>query len=71
MMMRGNQDFQGTMFGYISLEESAPAAHPLRKQATRPFSIASQTRRGGSSLRNLQPSRLREALFNGLASATF
>jgi transposase len=29
--MRGSQDFQGTMFSYISLEERVPAAHPLRK----------------------------------------
>ena len=29
--MRGNQDFQGGMFSYISLEERVPAAHPLRK----------------------------------------
>ena len=29
--MRGNQDFQGAMFSYISLEERVPAAHPLRK----------------------------------------
>ena len=29
--MRGSQDFQGTMFSDISLEERVPAAHPLRK----------------------------------------
>ena len=29
--MRGNQDFQGAMFSYISLEERVPATHPLRK----------------------------------------
>ena len=29
--MRGNPDFQGAMFSYISLEERVPAAHPLRK----------------------------------------
>ena len=29
--MRGNQDFQGAMFSYISLEERVPQAHPLRK----------------------------------------
>ena len=29
--MRGNQDFQGAMFSYISLEDRVPAAHPLRK----------------------------------------
>lgn len=29
--MRGNQDFQGGMFSYISLEERVPATHPLRK----------------------------------------
>lgn|SRR5690606_23999831 len=31
--MRGNQDFQGAMFSYISLEERVPATHPLRKLA--------------------------------------
>jgi transposase len=29
--MRGNPDFQGARFSYISLEERVPAAHPLRK----------------------------------------
>jgi hypothetical protein len=29
--MRGNQNFQGAMFSYISLEERVPQAHPLRK----------------------------------------
>lgn len=29
--MRGNQDIQGAMFSYISLEERVPQAHPLRK----------------------------------------
>ncbi|TQN01250.1 IS4 family transposase [Acidovorax temperans] len=29
--MRGNQDFQGAMFSYISLEERVPQTHPLRK----------------------------------------
>ena len=28
--MRGNQDFQGAMFSYVSLEERVPQAHPLR-----------------------------------------
>ncbi|MGB9578067.1 MAG: IS5 family transposase [Halothiobacillaceae bacterium] len=29
--MRGNQNFQGAMFSYISLEDRVPQAHPLRK----------------------------------------
>lgn len=29
--MRGNQDFQGAMFSFISLEERVPQEHPLRK----------------------------------------
>ena len=29
--MKGNQDFQGAMFSYISLEERVPQSHPLRK----------------------------------------
>ncbi|MEO1767619.1 transposase [Thiobacter aerophilum] len=29
--MRGNQNFQGAMFSYISLEQQVPQAHPLRK----------------------------------------
>ncbi|QIK37095.1 IS5 family transposase [Caldichromatium japonicum] len=29
--MRGNPNFQGAMFSYISLEERVPQAHPLRK----------------------------------------
>ena len=29
--MRGNPDFQGAMFSYISLEERVPQTHPLRK----------------------------------------
>jgi len=29
--MRSSQDFQGTMFSDISLEERVPAAHPLRE----------------------------------------
>jgi transposase len=32
--MRGNQDFQGAMFSYISLEERVAATHPLRKLRT-------------------------------------
>lgn len=29
--MKGNQDFQGSMFSYIGLEERVPATPPLRK----------------------------------------
>ena len=29
--MRGNQDFEGAMFSYISHEEREPQAHLLRK----------------------------------------
>jgi hypothetical protein len=29
--MRGNQDFQGAMFSYISLEERVPQSHLLCK----------------------------------------
>lgn len=29
--MKGNQDFQGAMFSYISLEERVPETDPLSK----------------------------------------
>ena len=37
--MRGNQDFQGAMFSYISLEERVPATHPLRKLRAVPETV--------------------------------